>query len=78
MELAEGDRILAYTDGVTEARDAAGAFYPLGERLAALAPGDGLAALTEAVRDDLVRYAGRAKDDVALLVLAPVNGHRVS
>ncbi|PKV85387.1 PP2C family protein-serine/threonine phosphatase [Streptomyces sp. TLI_146] len=81
VELADGDRILAYTDGVTEARDGAGAFYPLGERLAALAtPRDGLAALTEAVRDDLVRYAGRAKDDVALLALAlaPANGHRAA
>ncbi|MBD0746977.1 PP2C family protein-serine/threonine phosphatase [Streptomyces sp. CBMA152] len=70
VDLAPGDRILAYTDGVTEARDRAGVFYPLADRLTALAPRDGLVALTEAVRDDLARYAGRANDDVALLALA--------
>jgi hypothetical protein len=32
-----GDVLLLYTDGVTEARDRAGRFYPLAERLAALA-----------------------------------------
>lgn len=31
-----GDTLLLYTDGATEARDAAGRFYPLAERLAAL------------------------------------------
>jgi serine phosphatase RsbU (regulator of sigma subunit) len=32
------DQLLLYTDGVTEARDAAQAFYPLDERVAVLAP----------------------------------------
>ncbi|WP_434588696.1 PP2C family protein-serine/threonine phosphatase [Streptomyces sp. A5-4] len=77
VPLEPGDRILVHTDGVTEARDAAGAFYPLERRLAALAdsvPADDLLGLTEAVRKDLVRFVGRADDvhdDVALLALAP-------
>ncbi|WP_369379502.1 PP2C family protein-serine/threonine phosphatase [Streptomyces sp. cg36] len=69
VELAPGDRVLAYTDGVTEARDGDGRFYPLAERLPVLAAHHGLTALTEAVRDDLTRHAGRADDDVALLAL---------
>ncbi|MDJ0461410.1 PP2C family protein-serine/threonine phosphatase [Streptomyces sp. H27-C3] len=77
VPLEPGDRILVHTDGVTEARDAAGTFYPLERRLAALAesvPADDLLGLTEAVRKDLVRFLGRADDvhdDVALLALAP-------
>ncbi len=37
LELGPNDQLLLYTDGVTEARDARRAFYPLPERLAALA-----------------------------------------
>ncbi|WP_051338175.1 PP2C family protein-serine/threonine phosphatase [Streptomyces flavidovirens] len=77
VPLESGDRILAHTDGVTEARDAAGDFYPLAQRLSALAasvPQEDLMALNEAVREDLVRFAGKAEnvhDDVALLALGP-------
>ncbi|MGW7056755.1 PP2C family protein-serine/threonine phosphatase [Streptomyces sp. NPDC054887] len=76
LPLEPGDRVLAHTDGVTEARDASGTFYPLARRLPALAadvPQDDLMALNEAVRQDLVRFAGKAEnvqDDVALLALA--------
>ncbi|OEU87442.1 hypothetical protein DB35_23005 [Streptomyces abyssalis] len=34
-ELAEGEALVAYSDGVSEARNRDGAFYPLGQRLAA-------------------------------------------
>ncbi|MDX2647192.1 PP2C family protein-serine/threonine phosphatase [Streptomyces sp. PA03-1a] len=74
VTLQPGDVILAYTDGVTEARDASGTFYPLAERLAArLAEGAGLSpeAVVDAVWEDLHRYAGAVGDDVALLALAP-------
>jgi hypothetical protein len=36
--LRPNDQLLLYTDGVTEARDAKRAFYPLPERVSALAP----------------------------------------
>ncbi|MBB5120948.1 serine/threonine protein phosphatase [Streptomyces eurocidicus] len=64
-----GDLLLLYTDGVTEARDTAGVFYPLAERLAGMpetAPG----ALLDRVVADLVAYAGGAlSDDAALLAV---------
>lgn len=74
VTLLPGDVILAYTDGVTEARDASGAFYPLVPRLAArLAEGADASpdAVVDAVWEDVRRYAGAIGDDVALLALAP-------
>lgn len=38
LTLQPNDQLLLYTDGVTEARDARRAFYPLPERVAALVP----------------------------------------
>ncbi|MGI5336343.1 PP2C family protein-serine/threonine phosphatase [Streptomyces sp. CA-181903] len=65
----KGDLLLLYTDGVTEARDAAGRFYPLERRLAALpegAPGG----LTDRLVADLLAYAGgELADDAALLAV---------
>ena len=77
------DQLLLYTDGVTEARDASREFYPLGERVKALAPkaqpkltrtgkvrANGSAPnLLDLVRDDLLRYVGAPPDDDAALLL---------
>jgi serine phosphatase RsbU (regulator of sigma subunit) len=77
------DQLLLYTDGVTEARDASREFYPLDERVKALAPraqprltktgkirANGSAPnLLELVRDDLLRYVGAPPDDDAALLL---------
>ncbi|MFI5617393.1 PP2C family protein-serine/threonine phosphatase [Streptomyces sp. NPDC051567] len=64
-----GDRLLLHTDGVTEARDAAGRFYPLADRVPA-AEADP-AGLVLAVWRDLVAFTGGGpRDDVALLVLS--------
>ncbi|WP_369250898.1 PP2C family protein-serine/threonine phosphatase [Streptomyces sp. R41] len=64
----EGDRLILYTDGVTEARDGSGEFYPLAERVAIWAdraPGP----LVEAITADLEQYAGgRVDDDMAMIV----------
>ena len=77
------DQLLLYTDGVTEARDASREFYPLDERVKALAPkalprltktgkirANGSApTLLDLVRDDLLRYVGAPPDDDAALLL---------
>ncbi|OAH10351.1 PP2C family protein-serine/threonine phosphatase [Streptomyces jeddahensis] len=69
VDFSPGDQILLYTDGVTEARDGAGAFYPLGERTALLKDPDLQGAL-EALRADLVQHAeGPLHDDAAMLLL---------
>jgi serine phosphatase RsbU (regulator of sigma subunit) len=77
------DQLLLYTDGVTEARDASREFYPLDERVKALAPkaqpkltktgklrANGSApSLLDLVRDDLLQYVGAPPDDDAALLL---------
>ncbi|WP_285574753.1 PP2C family protein-serine/threonine phosphatase [Streptomyces sp. RTGN2] len=64
-----GDQLLLYTDGVTEARDRTGTFYPLGDRTALLAGADAQAAL-EMLREDVVRHVdGPLHDDAAMLLL---------
>ncbi|MGW2254098.1 PP2C family protein-serine/threonine phosphatase [Kitasatospora sp. NPDC001660] len=70
FEPGPGDLLLLHTDGVSEARDAGGRFYPLAERLSGLyagSPADLLDALLADV-DDWVGAAGLA-DDAALLAL---------
>ncbi|MFJ7158162.1 PP2C family protein-serine/threonine phosphatase [Streptomyces sp. NPDC101118] len=68
-----GDLLLLYTDGVIEARDGAGEFYPLAERLAARS-GSGPRALLEALRTDLLAHVpgGHLGDDAALVAVARV------
>ncbi|MBF8185050.1 serine/threonine-protein phosphatase [Nonomuraea sp. K274] len=64
-----GDQMLLYTDGVIEARDRSGRFYPLAERSFLLADDDPEAAL-EKLRLDLVSHVdGPLQDDVAMLLL---------
>ncbi|MEU3776521.1 PP2C family protein-serine/threonine phosphatase [Streptomyces sp. NPDC032472] len=81
LPLRPGDRLLAVTDGVTEARDAAGHFYPLATRIPVVdtpASADP-AGLVGAVWQDLVTFtSGGPRDDVALLVLCAEDGTQVS
>ncbi|MEV0622141.1 PP2C family protein-serine/threonine phosphatase [Nonomuraea sp. NPDC050404] len=61
--------LLLCTDGVTEARDPGGAFYPLGRRLRAWAA-DPPADLTRALGADLRAFTGDTpRDDIAVLTL---------
>jgi serine phosphatase RsbU (regulator of sigma subunit) len=69
----DSDRLLLYTDGVSEARDAAGAFFPLAERARAAAHeypdhDDGLLG---AVMSDLDAHTkGTTRDDVLMLTVS--------
>ncbi|WP_225829701.1 PP2C family protein-serine/threonine phosphatase [Streptomyces sp. NK08204] len=64
-----GDTLLLYTDGVVEARDAHGRFYPLAER-AARWTDESPEALVHHLRHDLLAHAGgRLDDDAALIAL---------
>ncbi len=65
----DGDTLLLYTDGVTEARNHAGDFYPLRDRLPAWTSFTPDALLT-ALRADLRRHVGtRLSDDVVLVAV---------
>ncbi|MHC0428614.1 PP2C family protein-serine/threonine phosphatase [Streptomyces sp. O3] len=70
--LLPGEALVLHTDGVADARDAAGRFFPLRQaltnaaRAAPVAPGS----LVRLVHEALLRHTGgRLSDDVALLVI---------
>ncbi|MEU3711072.1 PP2C family protein-serine/threonine phosphatase [Streptomyces catenulae] len=66
---APGDLLLLFTDGVTEARNAEGTFYPLTERAAAWS-GHGPRDVLRLLHADLLRYtSGRLADDAAALAI---------
>ncbi|MFD7874490.1 PP2C family protein-serine/threonine phosphatase [Streptomyces sp. NPDC059766] len=75
VRLRPGDCLVLASDGVWEARDPDGAFYPLPERLATLAAehGDDPEALAERIWADVQRFCGTSTvhDDVTCLILAP-------
>ncbi|MFJ8076782.1 PP2C family protein-serine/threonine phosphatase [Streptomyces sp. NPDC096176] len=70
--LRPGDVVVVHTDGVSEARDGTGAFYPVLERLATRF-GDGRAPdpadVVSFVRADTARWAKDCDDDQAVLAL---------
>ena len=70
VDLPAGHTLLLHTDGVSEARDTAGTFYPLAARLRTLStacPERVVSFLAQDVRS----YAGQLSDDLALLALTP-------
>ncbi|MEV6866091.1 PP2C family protein-serine/threonine phosphatase [Streptosporangium subroseum] len=69
ISFEDGDQILFYTDGVIEARDAAGNFYPLAERVHLLVANDPQNALDELRADLLSHIGGPLLDDAAMLLL---------
>ncbi|WP_328430984.1 PP2C family protein-serine/threonine phosphatase [Streptomyces sp. NBC_00453] len=69
LPFADGDQLLLYTDGVTEARDHGRAFYPLDEGLARHVSDDPARTLG-ALHDELLAHVGgRLHDDAALLLI---------
>ncbi|MGW0712723.1 PP2C family protein-serine/threonine phosphatase [Streptomyces sp. NPDC002643] len=69
-----GEQLLLYTDGVTEARDEHGSFYPLADGAHLLACSDPHSAL-DALREDVVRHAGGPTHDDAAMLLLRYHGH---
>ncbi len=81
LELREGDVVLLYTDGVTEAMAAGGDEMFSEERLERLlidVAGESAAAIVKIIRDSLVEFTGsdQFEDDVSILVskATPVAG----
>jgi len=72
-QLAPGEMVLAYTDGVTEAQDTSHALYSSARltRLLASAPATTAKAVVDFVRDDVHRFAAGAEqaDDITLLAV---------
>ncbi|MGV9255294.1 PP2C family protein-serine/threonine phosphatase [Streptomyces sp. NPDC003697] len=64
-----GDTLLLYTDGVTEARDGSGRFYPLAERVARWTHCAPAALVAHLCRDLLAHAGGRLGDDAALVAV---------
>jgi phosphoserine phosphatase RsbU/P len=67
--LGVGERLLLYTDGLIEARDAAGQFFPLSERADVLYLDD-LETALDALLGRVVWHARGAPDDDLALLLA--------
>ncbi|WP_327319985.1 PP2C family protein-serine/threonine phosphatase [Streptomyces sp. NBC_01235] len=76
LPLRHGDRLFLASDGVSEARDAAGVFYPLLDRLPSLAAGADPATTADRVWRDVLRHCPAIRDDVTMLVLAPARPRR--
>ncbi|MEV2217621.1 PP2C family protein-serine/threonine phosphatase [Streptomyces sp. NPDC050997] len=69
LPFADGDQLLLYTDGVTEARDRGREFYPLLEGLMRHVSDEPERTLT-ALHDELLAHVGgRLHDDAALLLI---------
>lgn len=69
VALAPGEALLFYTDGISEARDRGGTYYPLTAGCAALDWREPGAAL-DRLRADVLRHVGHPlEDDAALLLL---------
>jgi serine phosphatase RsbU (regulator of sigma subunit) len=75
IPVGEGDQLLLYTDGVCDARDAAGRFFPLAEVTAEAVQADEAGvtsgtSLLDTLATSLEEHAGdRGRDDILLLLV---------
>jgi len=69
VPLKSGDRLLFYTDGISEARDKQGTFYPI-ERSGALLGLADLGLALDMLVEDVIGHVGHAlQDDAAILLI---------
>ena len=68
VPFAPDDQMLFYTDGVSEARNRAGEFYPLPDRALYAEATDPDSAL-DRLQEDVLTYVGHALDDDAAMLL---------
>jgi serine phosphatase RsbU (regulator of sigma subunit) len=69
VTLGPGDRMLFYTDGISEARDKTGAFYQL-DHCSALLRGSEPGRALDLLCDDVIRHVGhKLRDDAAVLLV---------
>jgi serine phosphatase RsbU (regulator of sigma subunit) len=68
VPFAPDDQMLFYTDGVSEARNRAGEFYPLPDRALYAEATDPDSALSR-LQEDVLRHVGHALDDDAAMLL---------
>ncbi|MGW1608237.1 PP2C family protein-serine/threonine phosphatase [Streptomyces sp. NPDC002285] len=74
VAFAPGDQLLLYTDGVSEARDRAGEFFPLPEWMERQSQEQQPRELLDQLHLDLLRHSGgRLDDDIAALALRRVD-----
>ncbi|MEU6807547.1 PP2C family protein-serine/threonine phosphatase [Streptomyces sp. NPDC046831] len=69
VPLDAGDTLLLYTDGVIEARDGSGAFYPLDQRVTRWSQCPPAVLVAHLSRDLLAHAGGRLGDDAALVAV---------
>ena len=67
--MAVGDRILLYTDGLVEARNPSGAFFPFVDHVGVLRGPDLDACLGTLLALLLEHVGGRLEDDLALMLI---------
>lgn len=73
VPLKPGERLLLYTDGLVEARDRAGKFLPLDDRMAAALSAEELDACVGSIKHLLLQHAGhQLGDDVLVVVCEPL------
>jgi serine phosphatase RsbU (regulator of sigma subunit) len=68
LAFSPGDHLLLYTDGVSEARDKLGEFFPLSQCRALRSPQDPEQALGR-LQQEVLSYVGHALDDDAAMLL---------
>ncbi|MFD0567837.1 PP2C family protein-serine/threonine phosphatase [Kitasatospora saccharophila] len=78
LTLHAGDRLLFYTDGLSEARNGEGRFYPVIERVGPLLRGGSPKESLARVRADAADFTGtQPEDDSALLLVEFTGGQAV-